>query len=762
MLAAIVARSSAYGEVGQCLFCHGGTSPAPTPETAHVGAPDDLPPQTYLPAPASIWVADQVCGECHQNTIDTLTRALMQTEAGKIQGTTWGFGAFEGTEHRWANYNVDALQEFPVGSDAYHAYIARLIEAIPNVFPSRMEQVPAPDMERLAQDPRQAAFTYIRTECQRCHVGVRGARRRGDWRGVGCAACHIPYSNEGFYQGEDPSIPRDEPGHVLVHRIQSSREAQVQVGDVTYSGIPVETCTTCHNRGKRIGVSFQGLMETAWRGAPNEAGGLQPGLHGKYYLFVEDDRHHRGSGDEGGLLCQDCHTSIDVHGDGHLFGTNLAQVEIECTDCHGTPGQYPWELPLGFGDELGLELGSDARGTVSTPTDQMRMGTLYPSEEGYLLSARGNPLGNVVRRGNRVILHSASGTDHEVPALRVRRDQFTDEGRVAMEGIERHIEQLECSACHTTWAPQCYGCHVTVDYSGDHRGTDWIAAGNLRNAAGLTADMIDGLTPPTLPGQVREERSYLRWEEPALAVNGEGRVTPVVPGCQTTTTIIGPDGEALAHSAIWRGPPDVEGGGAEGQRTLDMSPTTPHTVTRNARTCVSCHANAMALGYGVGGGAYQRRNSEPITVDLATFDHQTIPARSKVQLQPVPELPFDWSRFVTEDGQQLQTVGHHLPLSAPLSQETRERMQRVGACLACHRDIPAGTPFVQALTAGSELVMPVHSDEDHAWVLNHLLNTAAAAQILLPILAMISLVAFIVVWVRRGRRRRRDEAKKSE
>jgi len=233
MLAAIGQRSSAYGEVGQCLFCHGGTSPAPTADAAHTGAPEDLPPRTFLPAPASIWVGDQVCGQCHQDTIDTMLRSLMQTEAGKIQGTAWGFGALEGVEHRWANYDVVQFSDTPVGTEAYRVYIARLVEALPSVFPNQMEELPLPNMERVSEDPRQAAFTYIRTECQRCHIGVRGARQRGDWRGVGCAACHLPYSNEGYYEGADPQIPRDSPDMFLF--IASSRRGRRWFGLVTPS-----------------------------------------------------------------------------------------------------------------------------------------------------------------------------------------------------------------------------------------------------------------------------------------------------------------------------------------------------------------------------------------------------------------------------------------------------------------------------------------------------------------------------------------------
>jgi hypothetical protein len=104
-------------------------------------------------------------------------------------------------------------------------------------------------------------YTYFRTECQRCHLGVRGRDKRGDMCGMGCAACHIPYSNEGFYEGTDHAIPQDKKGHPLVHSIQSSREAKVVANGKVYSDIPHETCVICHNHGKRIGVSFQGLME---------------------------------------------------------------------------------------------------------------------------------------------------------------------------------------------------------------------------------------------------------------------------------------------------------------------------------------------------------------------------------------------------------------------------------------------------------------------------------------------------------------------
>ncbi len=48
-----------------------------------------------------------------------------------------------------------------------------------------------------------------------------------------------------------------------------------------YSGIPVEGCNSRHNRGKRIDVTYQGLMEFHCGSPSNASGGKQPKLHTK-------------------------------------------------------------------------------------------------------------------------------------------------------------------------------------------------------------------------------------------------------------------------------------------------------------------------------------------------------------------------------------------------------------------------------------------------------------------------------------------------
>ena len=685
MMKALVAMGR---EGGDCVVCHGGDPKATSAEAAHRGAPDYVPASRFYAAPSSTWVVQETCGVCHAKQVAASAGSLMATEAGKIQGTLHTFGAQEDKRHRYANYDVKRLptERLP-GSPAYQEYMAALEAAYPDQLPASMEGLPAPTLVEIEADPRKAAFTYLRQECQRCHVGVRGAGRRGDWRGTGCASCHVPFSNEGFTQSGDPTIPKDRPGHVAVHRIQGTRET---------GGIPTETCTTCHNRGKRIGVSFTGIMESPYPTPYGPGGEEQPKLHGKRYTWIQPDHHHdpknRPENPEGAMLCQDCHSSVDVHGDGRVFGTTLAQVEIECSDCHGTTRAFPWELPLGYMDEFSTErhafgpAGDAARGLAEDPGDEAREGTLYAREQGYLLTARGNPLGNVVRRVDReatgsggdeqVIMHSATGVDLRVPQLKTLHagGAMNEAATTAMHKVGRHMERMECYSCHASWAAQCYGCHVRFDYRPGQKGKDWIASGLAHKPDGSTAGWRNPeIEAPTMVGKSHESRGYLRWEDPPLGVNGEGRVTPVIPGCQPVTTVINAKGEAVVQGKIWE---------VEGKPGIDMSPTQPHTMDKRARRCESCHTDPKALGYGEADGRFLNGYEQARVLDI-TIDGKA-PAKTQAQFNAVPDLPHDWSQIVTRDGEQLQTVGSHWPLSRPLDATERARVEKTGLCLGCH------------------------------------------------------------------------------
>jgi len=744
MLKMIRAFGKDRGDPAGCVVCHGGDPKATDKEQAHGGE--------FYPDPGSPWVNEKTCGQCHDEHVAVQWTSLMMTEAGKIQGVAWSFGAMTGYQHKWGNYAVESLPpEEWHGTAAFRSYMQGLKKLEPQVFVDRFEPLPpAPtDPAELVKNPKLAAFTYMRNQCLRCHWAVKGRYKRGDYRGMGCSACHIPYSNEGRYEGGDPTIPKDEPGHCLVHTIQATREAKTTVNGVTYSGIPVETCTTCHDRGKRIGVSYQGLMEIPYHSPFAEDGSGQPDLHTKHYIALHQDIHYQK-----GMLCQDCHTTIDVHSSGMLVGANLGAVEIECADCHGTPDAYPWELPLGFGDEYRERPAvGPPRGVAKKLLELQEQGTVYEARDGYLISARGNPIGNVVRAGNMVIVHTAAGKDIELKPLKLLAEQgeLSLKAKVAMGAISEHIERLECYACHAAWTAQCYGCHVRIDYSKGNECFDWLAAGHMHAQPQHRSERDESGYKTIIPGKVKEERSYTRWEDPMLGLNGEGRISPIAPGCQPSITVIGPEGKPVLLNHIFRTPAGLEWGGSEGQLCIDMSPTQPHTMTKHARSCESCHASEKALGYGIGGGRIMRRPDKPIYVDLETPEGKVLSRLARVQFAAVQGLSFDWSRVVTPEGKQVQTVGHHFKLSRALNNEERQHMSRAGICLSCHKEIPSGSLAVSLLhhIAAATGQIPTTPAEHDAHV-HHIMLTVAWVQVGAgPLVLVVVLALLWRIWRRK-------------
>lgn len=118
-------------------------------------------------------------------------------------------------------------------------------------------------------------------------------------------------------------------------------------------------------------------------------------------------------------------------------------------------------------------------------------------------------------------------------------------------------ERLTCAACHSQWAPQCFGCHMEYD----ERGEQW-----------------DHVEQKVTAGRWSDRRWDIRNTVPALGVNAEGRIEAFVPGMIMT----------IAHPS-W-----------EEDRFVRMfAPLSPHT-TGKSRSCESCHRSSLALGLGRG------------------------------------------------------------------------------------------------------------------------------------------------------------------
>ncbi len=672
---------SNMGGIGKgCVDCHEGNANAATKEEAHKG---------FFPNPGAMWVVSKGlgCAKCHSNEhalntimgkdlpdaaggkmlqiVSTATdpsgatgsnhvyrmqRGLMSLEFGKASHTLMSNGVHEKGDYIFSDFDMDD-PDGPVPSAGTPIYKKWIAKAIENGFIKRVEKSKEiPDFDsgmKLWNDPNKAAISDMyRKQCARCHIWEEGRDKRGDHRASGCSACHVLYSNEARYEGNDPTIPKDAPGHPIRHEITLK--------------IPAAQCTHCHTRGKRIGTTFVGAFEYDYKsdnmGMPfNEKGEPQELLFTKDYIKVREDIHFAK-----GMQCIDCHTSIDVHGDGNIYPSTLYQVEIQCQDCHGTPQKYPWELPIGHGTPVTLE--------------GERGGYKIEGVE-YLLTSRGNPRKNLIRNGNEVILTSLyDDKEHKVPILKginLANKWKTNQGKVAMDTVHQHMDKLECYACHSTWAPQCYGCHTKYDRRKE--GTDWVKTA-------LNHDPKTGLQRVTkTKGDIDENRGFMRWEEPILGINVKGKVSPVIPGCQVVWSYVDENGKVIVANQIRKT--------SDGFDAPTLAPVQPHANTIPARTCESCHTNPKAIGYGTAVSRSQgilepekphfMNNSEGYYGDIQGSKE------AKWQVPKILDFPYAWDQLVTRSGKQVQNMPHME--DRPLNEEERNMVEREGLCVACHQ-----------------------------------------------------------------------------
>lgn len=692
MMKQILAKGAALGDPNGCVICHGGTASELLDEDrAHSGVPKGSLLAAFTPVPGALQVNENTCGQCHQDHTYNAHRSLMNSDAGKMKTITWSFGiGTENNDHIYANHDIDdpdgSTPRF--GTDRYKAYMKEMAEAFPGQYPRELKQIPEVDMSKLQEMPEQAAFTYLRN-CNACHLSNKGMQDRGHYRGMGCAACHSVYSNEGYYEGGDPSIDKENAGHLLVHAMQGTRKSAYTLNNMDLSGVQVSTCAACHSAGRRIGHAYQGLMAMGSshnRGPFDENGLPQQTNSGYVFKYIQSDAHHQLEKDGKmvtGLLCQDCHTTTSMHGNGNIGSTTLATVEVECADCHGTPDSYPWELPLGYGDEFGKDLSNaPARGVANEPMKvTQEFGITYPKQDGYLLSARGNPFGNVVRKGNTVIVHSDGGYDWEAPTLKGLKEsgQWNDKKKAvtAMINVPQHMDKMECYACHSTWVPQYYGYKYVIDYSKES--IDWLDSPEKFGADGTTADYHSNFVmQPGAP--TYGDYSHTRWESPPLGINGEGRVTPLVGVIQTVSTVIDEDGETITWNKAYKT--------EEGHNAMELAPVNPHTTSLQARDCADCHGSNVAMGYGIDGGKYDANPAIQRFADIVDVNGENVSVFTQVQINAIKDLHNDFMQAINEDGMQVQTVDSHWPDSSPLTSEQLDVMARSGTCTACHQDLP--------------------------------------------------------------------------
>lgn len=235
----------------------------------------------------------------------------------------------------------------------------------------------------------------------------------------------------------------------------------------------VSECTVCHMDTKQhLKNNLQKTTLTAPADQPiifSFQGLLQKDYGSKEFLHLKGDIHF-----EKGMSCVDCHTSTELHSNDFYSG-KIASA-IKCQDCHGTIGEYPWEI-----EEL-----KDHNHT------------------------------NIIRDNKEVVVYLHSGKQLTLKPLKLLKEtgEISSNALIAMEQIDGHREYLSCSSCHALWAPQYFGTRIN---KGSYTSvfTRWeepflaqnkerkIAPAIPKTSPGKNTNLLKPIAPHTIQTQTR-------------------------------------------------------------------------------------------------------------------------------------------------------------------------------------------------------------------------------------------------------------------
>ena len=426
--------------------------------------------------PGDLRVVDRTCGSagCHGDVVDRVKNGLMATNAGILRTL----------RSHW-----------------------------PGLKPGPMEVQGLLGQEK-AED---LATDYYRKMCGGCHLWKPRHDRPGEVgrRGGGCSDCHVTDEPQAATQ-------KIAKGQAFRHPALTTR-------------IPSDNCVKCHNRSARIGLSYFGRYESEGYGTPYEGSGLnRRTLSGnRFYLHLQPDVHFS----KARMDCIDCHTGVEVMGDGKRHDDMDTQLDITCEACH-MPEFSSHEADLAEAERLA------------------RLNERVPASAGgaVALSKKGTPIYNLREQGGKVIFYRKADGE------RIELD--TPSARKPYHRLSGH-ERLSCQACHSAWMVQCYGCHLTYRESGPQ--VDWLT-GSASEGRWEEKGATPGLKTP-------------RWASEAPD-HGSTRFLPARFSFLMTAKRNGRDGRAF--------------------KVLSVSAFDPHTTAKPSRSCRECHGEPKVMGFGGG------------------------------------------------------------------------------------------------------------------------------------------------------------------
>ena len=507
----------------------------------------------------------------------------------------------------------------------------------------------------------------VQQVCGDCHLGSAGANNRyGDFRSSGCTSCHMQYTLDGRSNSTDVNVNKLEPAnpdaiaaperpHIDAHQIRNV--AKILPNGAFVRGITDNACVGCHQGSNRTVLQYWGIRLDQNQDVTNDfqypanpddfentaqdtrlfdpavQNNTFNGRNANQYLLYEDydadqrddtppDIHY-----EAGLGCIDCHPSRDLHngteGDissGKIMSREDQTVKVECETCHGDENSYAYTTTKCY----------DYNDNPAT----------------CAVDRNGNPMRNVSvdANGDFWLISRVDGTRHYVPQTLdvivnsqklhpiTGQSVYTAVGSYAMGAADgnattgtgplqtdpnlytngfTHMENVECTACHSSWQNNCIGCHLDLIYQevpntffSNTTGADIVTnfAANFTYQNPVLFTMMVGSRNRVTEGQ-SGMKMFFRYTDfnqetsDTLAfsdVNGDGN-NPTAPREQFG---------ALAHNRIrahsTRGKVDTDNEGP--------------------RYCVACHLNTDSMNNF--GADYQVFYDAYVDRDYATIDNE--------------------------------------------------------------------------------------------------------------------------------------------
>ena len=650
----ISAVSSSHPPEFGCVICHGGEPESVDKNQAHATLIYDPQAGTGKRNPSSLNVVKQSCGQlyCHsghiredRNHIQRLNKSMMNTLAGMISGLRYQWA---GQSKKTARYAKRAISDKD-GNIPHEWGALEKLDKLP--YFSSLD-IPESDKNTIQPISKHPSDRLLRQKCFQCHID--SPPPPGQYRSQGCAACHFVYSKTGFYEGNDPTISKTQPGHAKLHQIQALPKRKICVQ--CHQRFSIQTLGNEPSPVKNIIVGPINQNEEA-KNMPEEtlqqqededekqqvSEGFSAMINNEELLTVESQKEDNKSAEEEelslftgkgnvqidvhtarGLDCIDCHTQRDIMGDGNLYSKQHQAVEIRCETCHGNDSTYPMISKVTELDDAVIRLSKHYKGKPNSVGDWMAV------------SKRKKRMTNVkVQNGKMVTIGKRSGRVYNIPLLRNKQLHF----------IPQHQSRLECTACHSQSIVECQSCHASMKL-----------------------------------GQVElktSERTPIKIQQPYLMIGPRGKVAPMFAQPERHFSMLDEKGNpilALGSIGQNRGKyqkwhftnPDTSSGS-----NLAYS-LNPHSTGTKVRSCESCHLSPETLGLGKG--------------DLKIGANNTGKNDSLVPLNRLDEKTqasvFDPQAKVSIRGEVL--AGSHQLKARPFNQKEIIRILRVGNCIPCH------------------------------------------------------------------------------